>query len=48
MNFYNRKGIFSNADDTADALQSELETRFSNVRIERHGAVAIFEAHVAA
>ena len=44
MNFYNRKGIFSNARDTADALRSELETRFADVRIERHGAVAIFEA----
>ena len=47
MNFYNRKGIFSNAEDTAEALQSELEKRFSKVRIERRGAVAIFEAKTA-
>ncbi len=44
MNFYNRKGIFSNAEDTAEVLRCELEKRFSGVRIERHGAVAIFEA----
>jgi SAM-dependent methyltransferase len=44
MNLYNRKGIFSNAKDTADDLEAALRARFSNVRIERRGVVALFEA----
>lgn len=44
MDLYNRKGIFSNATDTADALDAELRQRFERVRIERCGAVALFEA----
>ena len=47
MSFYNRKGVFSNAADTIADLGDELESRFSNVSITRHGAVAIFEARVA-
>jgi len=44
MNLYNKKGIFSNAYDTRDALDAALKQRFSDVRIEMRGAVALFEA----
>jgi ubiquinone/menaquinone biosynthesis C-methylase UbiE len=44
MNVYIRKGIFSNAGDTFHALESELRSRFGNVRLARRGTVAIFEA----
>ncbi|MCG8593400.1 MAG: class I SAM-dependent methyltransferase [Kiloniellales bacterium] len=44
MNVYNRKGIFSNAEDRFQDLQQELNRRFANVRLRRRGAVAIFEA----
>ena len=46
MNYYNQKGIFSNAHDTAPELESELKKRFANVRVQLRGAVAIFEAEV--
>ncbi|MEO1281860.1 MAG: methyltransferase type 12, partial [Pseudomonadota bacterium] len=44
MDVYNRKGIFSNTDDTFDDLKLALESRFDNVQLTRHGAVALFEA----
>lgn len=44
MNFYNRKGIFSNAADGETALRGALEDRFTNVRVTRRGVVALFEA----
>ena len=44
MNFYNRKGILSNAGDTRQALQAALAARFHDVKIEIKGAVALFEA----
>jgi len=44
MNFYNRKGIFSNSHDTQAALGAALDKRFSRVHMERHGAVVLFEA----
>ena len=44
MNAYNRKGIFSNADDTFQDLEQELKRRFAEVRLRRQGAAAIFEA----
>jgi len=44
MDFYNRKGIFSNTKDTYDALKIELDNRFKNVKLQRHGAVVTFEA----
>ncbi|MCW5773156.1 MAG: class I SAM-dependent methyltransferase [Rhodospirillaceae bacterium] len=47
MNFYNRKGIFSNAQDTRQALAAALEARFAAVKIELSGAVALFEARAA-
>lgn len=45
LNLYNRKGIFSNARDTCADLKAELEQRFTDVRLTRHGAVVVFEAH---
>lgn len=44
MDYYNRRGIFSNNADTVDDLDAELRMRFSGVRIVRCGAVALFEA----
>jgi SAM-dependent methyltransferase len=44
MNLYNRKGIFSNAGDTPEDLDAALRARFSSVRIEQRGVVALFEA----
>jgi len=44
MNFYNKKGVFSNAGDTFQALSQALEARFADVALRRVGAVALFEA----
>jgi SAM-dependent methyltransferase len=44
MNFYNRKGIFSNASDTVEELETALRKRFAEVKVERKGCVALFEA----
>jgi len=44
MNFYNRKGIFSNAGDTLEDLDTALRARFSGVKVELRGVVALFEA----
>lgn len=44
MNLYNRKGIFSNAGDTRQALQAALAARLHDVKIEIKGTVALFEA----
>ena len=47
MDFYNRKGVFSNASDKLDDLETALWYRFTDVRIEVRGAVALFEARAA-
>lgn len=44
MNFYNRKGVFSNANDTAADLETAMRARYADVHITRIGAVALFEA----
>ncbi|WP_336755292.1 class I SAM-dependent methyltransferase [Pantoea sp. USHLN298] len=44
MNLYNKKGIFSNRQDTADALHQILETHFREVEIKVCGTVALFSA----
>jgi SAM-dependent methyltransferase len=44
MRFYNGKGIFSNAQDTAEDLEAALRQRFASIRVERRGCVALFEA----
>lgn len=46
MDFYNRKGVFSNADDTREALQSALDQRFRDVTLHQHGCVVLFEARM--
>jgi SAM-dependent methyltransferase len=44
MDLYNRKGIFANAKDTPEDLETALRARFSGVRVELKGVVALFEA----
>jgi hypothetical protein len=44
MDFYNRRGIFSNRDDTVGDLEAALKQRFSRVQIQMEGTVALFEA----
>ena len=44
MDFYNRKGVFSNARDTLAGLEQALGARFTDVRVTPVGAVALFEA----
>jgi SAM-dependent methyltransferase len=44
MDLYNRKRIFSNANDTLKDLGHALRTRFRDVTIRVKGAVALFEA----
>lgn len=44
MDHYNRKGIFSNAQDTREELAAELDKRFEDVRVELRGCVTLFEA----
>ncbi|MEZ5833933.1 MAG: class I SAM-dependent methyltransferase [Dongiaceae bacterium] len=47
MDLYNRKGIFSNAKDTLEDLDSALRSRFADVKVEVRGVVALFEAAAA-
>ncbi|MEZ6854012.1 class I SAM-dependent methyltransferase [Halodesulfovibrio aestuarii] len=44
MAFYNKKRIFSNTRDYRNGLREELESRFSNVKIEVKGCIAMFSA----
>ncbi len=44
MNFYNKKGVFSNRHDSAEALKKELDARFTKISIEVVGCVALFSA----
>lgn len=44
MEFYNSRGIFSNAEDDADALKRGLESQFDLTGFEISGCVAMFEA----
>lgn len=46
MSNYNRKGIFSNEQDSLDVLQQELAHRFNHVSITVRGCVALFSAQV--
>ena len=41
---YNRRGIFDNRRDTAEALAHALGEHFADVCVEQHGAVALFAA----
>lgn len=47
MNVYNRKGVFSNAGDRFEDLEAALGARFSDLRLERVGCAAVFEARAA-
>jgi SAM-dependent methyltransferase len=47
LDFYNRMGVSSNARDRLDDLETLLRQRFTDVRVEARGAVALFEARVA-
>jgi hypothetical protein len=44
MGFYNKKGIFGNANDSLDDLRLALASRFSDVRVDTIGCVALFSA----
>ncbi len=44
MDFYNAKGMFSNAHDTVEDLQAELTSRFCTVKLWMRDPVALFEA----
>ena len=44
MNTYNRRGIFSNREDTAEALDAALATRFARHSVELVGCAALFRA----
>ena len=46
INAYNRRGIFSNASDTAPDLETALKARFTSVVVRMRGTVALFEAVV--
>jgi len=43
MDIYNRRGIFSNADDTKIGLEDALRARFAHVEVTTAGCVALFE-----
>lgn len=42
LRLYNRKGVFSNLDDTLEGLEGELARRFQRHAVEVRGAVALF------
>ena len=42
MDIYNRKGIFSNRNDTFDGLERALRGRFRDVTVEAVGCAALF------
>ena len=44
MDLYNRKGIFSNINDSLEALTEALQQRFNRVSVEVKGNVVLFEA----
>jgi len=46
MGVYNRKGIFSNREDTLDGLKQALSTRFREVSVEVVGCAALFSGRV--
>jgi 2-polyprenyl-3-methyl-5-hydroxy-6-metoxy-1,4-benzoquinol methylase len=42
MNFYNKKGIFANTEDSLTELEKALKERFKEVQIDIVGCVALF------
>ena len=45
MRFYNRRGIFGNAEDDLEGLRAILESQFEGVEIRLCGTVALFTAN---
>jgi hypothetical protein len=45
LDFYNRKGVFSNHDDTLDQLVANLAAHFQRQHVEVIGSVALFAAY---
>jgi ubiquinone/menaquinone biosynthesis C-methylase UbiE len=43
-NIYNKKGIFSNKQDTYQSLEQNLKQYFSNVKLKQIGSVVLFQA----
>lgn len=46
MDFYNKKGVFTNQQDTLDGLRQALKQRFKEVAVEVVGCVALFSGRV--
>lgn len=46
MDIYNRKGFFSNRQDTASSLETALKARFPDTTITIKGCVAKFRCHL--
>lgn len=44
MSIYNKKGIFSNTNDSVEDLENYLSSKYSNHEISVNGCVAIFKA----
>jgi len=44
MSFYNKKGIFSNADDSVEDLENYLSGKYLNYELDIQGCVALFSA----
>jgi SAM-dependent methyltransferase len=44
MDFYNRKGIFGNANDSLEDLEAGLRRAFKQVTVEQIGVVGVFTA----
>jgi len=44
MAFYNKKGVFSNTEDTEATLLAALDARFAQVVTDRQGCVVLFAA----
>lgn len=47
MHFYNEKKIFTNSADSRDELQSQLQSRYTDVELKVMGCVALFRARYA-
>ncbi len=45
MNFYNKRRVFTNSEDSLQSLEEVLRSRFQRVTIETRGCVALFAAH---
>ena len=46
MRFYNKKGIFTNTQDTVHGLKSILQSQFSESSVQVRGCAALFQARI--